>query len=72
MNVIGDVAKELLGMFLGDARLTIGVVVMVSLVDGLLVFLHIAPIIGGALLLIGSLLIVIEAAVRQARPRRTP
>ncbi len=72
MNVIGDVAKELLGMFLSDARLTIGIVVLVAFVEGLLVFLRIAPIAGGAVLLIGSLLIVVEAAIREARRRRMP
>jgi hypothetical protein len=70
MKLIGEIAKELFAMFLADARLTANAIVLVALVGGLLVWLEIDSVFGGALLLIGSLVIVAEAAVREARRRR--
>jgi hypothetical protein len=69
MSLIGEVATELLGMFLADAGLTIATLVLVIAVTAL-VGLHIDPMVGGAVLLFGSLLILVEAALREARRRR--
>jgi hypothetical protein len=69
MSIIIDVATELLGMFLADARLTLATLVLVALVAGFVDALHYAPLLGGALLLFGCLAILIEAAVREARRR---
>jgi hypothetical protein len=69
MSLLIEVAKELLGMFLTDARLTIATLILVAAVGLLLLGLHVAPMLGGGLLLVGSLVIVIEAAVREARRR---
>ena len=71
MSIIVDVAKELLGMFLADARLTITTLILVAVVAALVGGLRIDPMLGGFLLLLGSLLIVVEAAVREARRRRS-
>ena len=71
MSIIGDVAKELLGMFLADVRLTSATLVLVAIVAALIFWLHTDPIVGGFLLLLGSLLIVVEASVREARRRRS-
>jgi hypothetical protein len=70
MSIIIDVAKELLGMFLTDARLTIATLVLVALVAALVVEMGIAPLAGGTLLLAGCLAILVEAAAREARHRR--
>jgi Flp pilus assembly protein TadB len=71
MSIIFDVAKELLGMFLADARLTGATLILVAAVAALIVWLGADPMVGGFLLLIGSLLIVVEAAVREAKRRRS-
>jgi hypothetical protein len=71
MSIIGDVAKELLGMFLADVRLTSATLILVAAVAALIAWLHADPMVGGGLLLLGSLLIVVEAAVREARRRRS-
>ena len=70
MSILVDIAKELLGMFLTDARLTFAILILVAIVALLVVWLRIDPVLGGSLLLAGSLLIVVEAAVREARRRR--
>lgn len=69
MSIIVEVAKELLGMFLADARLTTTTLVLVAIVAGLIVALRVEPLLGGGALLIGSLAILVEAAVREARRR---
>jgi hypothetical protein len=69
MNILRDVARELLGMFLADARLTTAILVLVALVAGLVIAVSVEPLLGGSVLLLGSLAIVVEAAVREARRR---
>lgn len=69
MSIIVDVAKELLGMFLADARLTAATLVLVAIVAGLVIALRIEPLLGGGVLLLGCLAILVEAALREARRR---
>lgn len=70
MSLIVDVVKELVSMFLADARLSIATLALVAIVAGLVVALHIEPLVGGSMLLLGCLVILVEAAVREARRRR--
>jgi hypothetical protein len=72
MSIVVEVAKELLGMFLADARLTVLILVLVALVAGLIFVLHVEPVLGGCVLVVGCLGILIEATVREARRRRSP
>lgn len=69
MNILRDVARELLGMFLADARLTTATLALVALVAGLVVAMKIEPLLGGGLLFLGCLAILVEAAIREARHR---
>jgi hypothetical protein len=69
MNIIVEAAKELLGMFLADARLTAATLVLVAVVAGIVVGLRDRPLLGGCVLLLGCLAILVEAAVREARRR---
>jgi hypothetical protein len=69
MNILRDVARELLGMFLADARLTTATLVLVAVVAGLVLAMRVEPLLGGSLLLLGCLAILIEAAIREAKRR---
>ncbi|AWC25213.1 hypothetical protein CO731_04707 [Aminobacter sp. MSH1] len=69
MSIIIEVAKELLGMFLADARLTTATLALVAVVAGLVIALRVEPLLGGCVLLLGCLAILVEAAVREARSR---
>lgn len=71
MSIIVEVAKELFSMFLADARLTTATLVLVAIVAGLVVALRVEPLLGGGILLFGSLAILVEAAVREAKSRNT-
>ena len=69
MSIIGDVFKELLGMFLADARLTLATLCLVAIIGGLVSGLRVDPLIAGGVLLLGCLAILVEAATREARER---
>jgi hypothetical protein len=69
MTLLRDIANELTGMFLADARLSGAILTLVLIVAGLLAF-GVEPLIGGALLLVGCHAVLIEAVVREARRRR--
>lgn len=70
MTILREVTGELIGMFLADSRLTGAILMLVLVVAGLVRGIGIAPSFGGAILLIGCLVILVEAAVREARIRR--
>lgn len=70
MTLLRDIAGELLGMFLADARLSSAIVALVLIVAGLVRSAGVVPLVGGAVLLVGSLLILVEAATREARNRK--
>jgi hypothetical protein len=68
MSIMIDVFKELFAMFVADARLTLAILLLVAVVAGL-VGSGIAPVLGGAVLLIGSLAILIYSLIREAKIR---
>jgi hypothetical protein len=72
MSIIGDVLKELAGMFLADARLSLATLLLVACVAGLIGAFRIGPILGGGILLLGCLAILVAAAGREARRRSHP
>lgn len=69
MRILGEVLKELLGMFLADARLSLATLFLVAGVAGLIAVFRVEPILGGGILLLGCLAILVEAASREARAR---
>ncbi len=71
MTLLGDIAKELVGMFLADARLSGAVLALVVIVVVLTKALAIEPLIGGGVLLAGCLAILLGAVVREARRARS-
>jgi hypothetical protein len=70
MTILREVVSELVGMFLADARLTLAILALVSVVAGLIRGMGIAPTVGGLFLMFGCLIILVESAVREARVRR--
>ncbi|MBN8979642.1 MAG: hypothetical protein J0I08_24575 [Rhizobiales bacterium] len=66
MSIVKEVAVEILGMFLADATLTATTLVLVAIVAVLLRVLHVEPLVGGGLLLLGGLAILAGTAAREA------
>jgi hypothetical protein len=65
MSVLRDVLEELLSMFMGDARLSIGILAVVA-VAALLAYVG-QPWFAGAALLLGSLGLVVASVLEAAR-----
>jgi hypothetical protein len=70
MNILSDVARELLKMFASDSWLVVGILTVVSL-TGLLIKSGAAPsLVAGAILFLGCLFVLIVSVVSYARRRR--
>jgi hypothetical protein len=69
MRLIVDVVKELVSMFLADARLSMATLALVAIVAGLVVALPMESLVSGGILVLGCLAILVEAAAREARRR---
>lgn len=67
MTILEDVLAELIGMFLGDARLTAAILIVVALSAALIDVAGVEPLIGGGVLLVGCLVLVVESARRSGR-----
>jgi hypothetical protein len=65
MTLLKDILAELIGMFLGDARLSAAILAIVAGTAFLIEIGRIEPLIGGGVLLSGCLFVLI-AAVRHA------
>jgi hypothetical protein len=68
-SIASDVAKELMGMFLADARLTISILILVAIAASFIDWFGVNPVVAGGILLFGSLVILVEAAMREAKER---
>jgi hypothetical protein len=66
-----DLVAEIVGMFVGDARLTIAVLGIVGLSAVLIRLAGIDPLVGGGVLTFGCLLTLVESVHRSSR-RRAP
>jgi hypothetical protein len=67
MTMLKELAAELIGMFVGERRLTISILAVVAAVGSLVDFIGLAPLVGGAALLFGCLVLLIESVCRSAR-----
>ncbi len=70
MSILKDVFVELFSMFVGDARLTISILILVGIVAALVQSLALPALASGGVLLIGCLAILIESVLREASVRR--
>ena len=68
MTMLREVAAELIGMFVAEMRLTISALAIVAMVAFLVDFIGVDPLLGGAVLLLGSLILLVESVLRGARP----
>ena len=68
MTVIKELVAELVGMFVGDARLTFAVLLVVAAAAALVDAVD-DPLIGGAVLLGGCLVLLVENVRRSSQSR---
>ncbi len=65
--MIKELAVELIGMFVGDTWLTIGILAVVAAAAAAVHFFGFDPLVGGAVLVCGCLGLLIESVTRGAR-----
>jgi hypothetical protein len=70
MNILREVAGELLKMFVGDAWLTLGVLSVVSLTGLLTGSGAVRPLFGGAILFLGCIVVLLASVGFYARRHR--
>jgi hypothetical protein len=70
MNILREVAAELLEMFVGDAWLTVGVLTVVSLAGLLMGSGTVPPLFGGAILFLGCIVVLVASVVLYGRRHR--
>jgi hypothetical protein len=71
MTVLKEVVAELMSMFVGERRLTIAVLVVVTVAGCLANFTDLDPLVGGTMMLLGCLILLIESVWRSAKASAT-
>jgi hypothetical protein len=69
MTMLKDIAAELIGMFVAERWLTVAVLALVAVTGSLVDFAGLDQLAGGAVLLFGSLLLLVASVCYAARPR---
>ena len=69
MAIFKEFAAELIGMFFGDTRLAAALLALVAVTGLLIDFAGLDHLMGGAMLLFGSLALLVVSVCRAARPR---
>ncbi len=67
MNLLKEVAAELIGMFFGDARLTIAILLLIAVAGVLIELTGIDPLVGGIVLILGCPALLIASLRRDSR-----
>ena len=67
MTVLKEVVAELIGMFVGEKRLTIAILGLVTVAACLVNFTDLDPLVGGTVVLLGCLILLVENVWRAAR-----
>jgi hypothetical protein len=67
MTMLNEIAAELIGMFVGDAQLAVAILAIIAGAAALVELTTLPPLVSGATLLFGCLLLLIENVRRSAR-----
>jgi hypothetical protein len=67
MAMLKELAAELIGMFFAEKRLTLEVLALVAMTGSLIDFVGLDTLVGGAILLFGSLGLLVASVCQAAR-----
>ncbi len=67
MTMLKELAAELIGMFVGEKRLTISVLAIVAAAGSLVDLIGLDSLLDGAALLFGCLILLVESVCRSSR-----
>ena len=68
MTLLKEVAAELIGMFFGDVRLTVALLLLIAVSAALIELSGLDPLVGGTVLALGCPVLLIANVRRQKRP----
>jgi len=68
MSLLKEVAAELIGMFFGDARMTLALLLLIAVAGALIELTGIDPLLGGSVLVVGCPALLIASLRRDSRP----
>jgi hypothetical protein len=69
MTMLKELAAELIGMFFAEKRLAMALLALVAVTGSLVDFAGMDRLIGGGILLFGSLTLLVASVCHAARPR---
>jgi hypothetical protein len=69
MNIFGQIAKEIISLFIDDGSLALSAVLLIAVVSGAVKFAAMPPLVGGTLLVLGCVAILTESVHRATRQR---
>ena len=67
MSLARDIAKELVGMFVADARLSVSILILVPIAGALASGL--SPLLAGGVFVLGCLTVLVSTVVHEAREK---
>ena len=67
MSLLKEIAAELIGMFVGDARMTIALLLLIAVSGTLIELTGIDPLVGGSVLTLGCPALLIASLRRDRR-----
>jgi hypothetical protein len=67
MSLLKEIGAELIGMFFGDARLTIALLLLIAVAGALIELTGIDPLVGGIVLILGCPALLIANLRRERR-----
>jgi hypothetical protein len=67
MTMLKQIASEIVGMFVGDVRLSLAILGTVALTAALVAVPGLDPLIGGGVLLVGSVAVLVTSIRRSSR-----
>jgi hypothetical protein len=70
MTMLKQIASEIVGMFVGDVRLSLAILGTVALTAALVAVPGLNPLIGGGVLLVGCVLVLVASVYRASRNAR--
>lgn len=70
MKIMSDIARSIVGLFIDDEFLAIGIIAIVAMTAGLIFVFEVSPLLAGGALLIGNVAVLALGAWQTATKRQ--
>lgn len=72
MKVMSEIARSIVGLFIDDEFLAIGIIAIVAMTAGLIFVFEVSPLLAGGALLSGNVAVLVVGARQTATKRQRP